>query len=303
MHKRFHVIIVREDGKQYHNRVLEWFQVRKHLMTAGAVLGSLVLGTVAFLCLALVQGNLVRKNVLLAHREKRLEQALRDLGKNLDDANVRLGQSQSRLSGIEELARKQHLKITPTAGVGGAHTGAESGDIRVCTPDGSARSLSEGVLSLREQVDYIFKETKAVSRALRPRLDQMAHTPSTWPVPGFISSGFGYRHDPMNGSREFHEGIDIATRYGTPIKAPAEGLVVFTGWRSGYGKCIEISHGMGLSTRYAHLSKILIKNGDHVRRYQVIGRTGSTGRSTGPHLHYEVRRKGVPINPKRFLLY
>jgi len=294
---------MREDGKQYHNRVLEWFQIRKHFLAAGGVIGFLVLGTISFLCLALVQGNLLRKNVLLAHRERRMEQALKDLGKNLDDANVRLGQSQSQLSSIEELAHEQHLKITPTAGVGGPLTGADSSDSPVCTSDGSTRSLSEGVLSLREQVDYIFNETKAVSGALRPRLDQMAHTPSTWPVPGFISSGFGYRRDPMNGSREFHEGIDIATRYGTPVKAPADGLVVFTGWRSGYGKCIEISHGMGLSTRFAHLSKILIRNGDHVRRYQVIGRSGSTGRSTGPHLHYEVRRRGVPINPKRFLLY
>jgi len=116
-----------------------------------------------------------------------------------------------------------------------------------------------------------------------------------------MSSGYGTRIDPFNGRLARHTGQDFAGGYGSKIFAAADGVVADTGWQTGYGKAIDVTHGYGLSTKYGHLSKILVKDGQHVKKGQVIGLEGSTGRSTGPHLHYEVRYNNVPLNPKNFL--
>lgn len=117
----------------------------------------------------------------------------------------------------------------------------------------------------------------------------------------FISSGFGFRSDPFNGSAAFHAGLDFRGPYGAPIYAAARGVVSFVGQRSGYGNCVEIDHGNGLLTRYAHMSAFRTQAGARVGPGDVIGAIGSTGRSTGPHLHFEVRIHDRPVNPKPFL--
>ncbi|MDY6821370.1 MAG: peptidoglycan DD-metalloendopeptidase family protein [Deferribacterota bacterium] len=118
---------------------------------------------------------------------------------------------------------------------------------------------------------------------------------------GYISSIFGYRISPFSGRRVIHSGLDIATNYGTPIKAVANGIVIFAGYKALYGRMVMIDHGYGYITRYGHCSKLLVKEGDYVKRGQTIAKIGSTGRSTGPHVHYEVLYKGVPINPQEFI--
>lgn len=126
--------------------------------------------------------------------------------------------------------------------------------------------------------------------------------PAGWPVQhAYISSYYGSRIDPFNGHSEFHGGIDFATKRGTPVHAVAEGIVTFTGVRHGYGKVVEIDHGNGYTTRYAHNRKILAHEGQHVRVGQVISKVGSTGRSTGPHLHFEVWHHGRSVNPLAFV--
>jgi murein DD-endopeptidase MepM/ murein hydrolase activator NlpD len=131
---------------------------------------------------------------------------------------------------------------------------------------------------------------------------KLSSTPSIWPSKGWVSSPFGWRRDPFTGRRRFHEGLDITNRCGTPVVAPADGIVVFAGRHGGYGNVIYISHGFGISTRYGHLHKITVKVGQHVQRGDIIGEIGSTGRSTGPHLHYEVRVNNKPVNPINFIL-
>ncbi len=127
-------------------------------------------------------------------------------------------------------------------------------------------------------------------------------TPSIWPIKGRISSSFGNRVDPFLGKGAFHPGVDLSTDRGTPVVATADGIIATAGWSGGYGKLIEIRHGAnGLSTRYAHLTEIFSRPGQVVRRGEVIGRAGSTGRSTSSHLHYEVRYKGTPVNPYKYL--
>jgi murein DD-endopeptidase MepM/ murein hydrolase activator NlpD len=134
-------------------------------------------------------------------------------------------------------------------------------------------------------------------------LRERGFTPSIWPVNGKLESGFGGRHDPFGGSSyEFHTGQDIVVPSGTPVIAGARGKVIFVGWQNGYGRLIEIDHGGGLTTRYGHLSEFDVALGQEVGRGEFIGRVGSTGRSTGPHLHYEVRINDDPVDPLQYLL-
>lgn len=130
----------------------------------------------------------------------------------------------------------------------------------------------------------------------------LAHTPSLWPTKGWISSRFGQRISPFTNEREFHKGLDISTSKLSPILAPADGVVSSVRWDHGYGKILTINHDYGLKTRYAHLEESLVKKGQYVKRGQKIALVGNTGRTTGPHLHYEVHLNGAPVNPLRYIL-
>jgi murein DD-endopeptidase MepM/ murein hydrolase activator NlpD len=145
------------------------------------------------------------------------------------------------------------------------------------------------------QLDEALKtldEVKEIARQL----------PFANPVPGArITSSFGMRRDPILGTRAHHSGMDFRASPGDPIRATGAGTVVAAGWNGGYGRMVEIDHGRGIVTRYAHLSRIAVKEGDRVTAGRIIGRAGTSGRSTGPHLHYEVRLEGAPTNPLKFL--
>lgn len=131
--------------------------------------------------------------------------------------------------------------------------------------------------------------------------DKMNRTPSIMPVSGPISSPFGYRRNPFGGwSSEFHNGIDIATSYGTAVRAAASGTVTFSGWDGYWGRRVEINHGDGIVTFYAHNSRLTVKPGATVEKGEVIAYSGNTGRSTGTHLHYTVFKDGVPVNPLNY---
>lgn len=135
---------------------------------------------------------------------------------------------------------------------------------------------------------------------LEGKRNLLAATPSIRPLKGWLSSRFGYRESPFTGRREFHRGLDIATHAGSPIIAPANGLVTFAGGKGLMGNMVVIEHGFGMVTRYGHAKKLLKKKGDRVKRGEVIALVGNTGRSTGPHLHYEVRLNGVAVNPMNY---
>jgi murein DD-endopeptidase MepM/ murein hydrolase activator NlpD len=130
----------------------------------------------------------------------------------------------------------------------------------------------------------------------------LAHTPVVAPVVGVITDGFGPRLDPVTGKPAFHEGLDISVAIGTVVTAPADGVVVFANRDSGYGRLIKINHGYGYTTLYGHLEKFLVKEGAKVTRGQPIGKVGMSGRTTGPHLHYEVWKDGEKQNPLHYIL-
>ncbi|MDE5998360.1 MAG: M23 family metallopeptidase, partial [Muribaculaceae bacterium] len=133
--------------------------------------------------------------------------------------------------------------------------------------------------------------------------EKIARIPSVMPInikDYTMSSGYGYRRDPVYGTAKFHEGLDFAAATGTPVFATADAVVEVAERKDAYGNCIDLNHGYNYMTRYAHLSQILVKTGQHVKRGEMIGKVGSTGKSTGSHLHYEVRFKGEPQNPVHY---
>lgn len=145
-----------------------------------------------------------------------------------------------------------------------------------------------------ESLEYIYEEVTNKKQLLD-------HTPSIRPCEGYLSRGFGMKPDPFTGWMQFHQGMDFAAPRGTPIYASAHGKVVFTGWCGALGKVVKIDHGYNYLTVYGHLNSIKVRKGQEVRRGQLIGGMGSTGYSTGPHLHYEVRYRGHPTDPSRFI--
>ncbi len=146
------------------------------------------------------------------------------------------------------------------------------------------------------------KESLQLWKDLSDKNDILLTTPSIRPTGGWISSTFGTRSSPFSGDLSQHKGLDIAADSGTPIVAPASGIVSYASFDEGYGKLISIDHGHGIVTRFGHCSQMYVKVGQQVRRGDIIGAVGTTGRSTGPHLHYEVRLGGVPVNPEKFIL-
>ena len=162
--------------------------------------------------------------------------------------------------------------------------------------------FSELLSKLARQVDERSDQLGVLEALLVQDSANRKFLPTLAPiVEGWYSSNFGYRVDPFTGAKSFHEGIDFPANVGTAIVAAASGKVVYAGYHAEYGKIIEIDHGNGLLSRYAHASQIFVNEGDLVVRGQRLGSVGSTGRSTGPHLHFEVRLNGVPQNPVRFL--
>ncbi len=164
------------------------------------------------------------------------------------------------------------------------------------------REMHEQVGSLELASTTQKQSFETILKKLEDKRNLLASTPSVFPAKGWISSSFGYRKSPFTGRREMHKGLDIAARKGEPIIATANGVVSFSGKKGLLGKTVVIDHGHGVSTRYGHCYKILKKRGDAVKRGDVIARIGNTGRSTGPHLHYEVRLNGVQVNPIKYII-
>jgi murein DD-endopeptidase MepM/ murein hydrolase activator NlpD len=164
------------------------------------------------------------------------------------------------------------------------------------------RSMHSAIDNLDSEIALCEKDKTELHKFLENQKVLLASTPSIWPTNGWLSSRFGYRISPFTGKKEFHRGIDIATRMGAPIVAPADGIVLKIYSDHGYGKVLAVSHGYGVITRYAHLNKALVKKGQYVKRGETIALVGNSGRSTGPHLHYEVHLNRVAVDPLRYVL-
>ena len=166
-------------------------------------------------------------------------------------------------------------------------------------------SVDEGEGGLAIPIDELFNTNEIDLSSVIPGLDYIIHnlrtTPLGYPTIGRITSGFGLRRNPVTGRIEFHLGVDIANKCGTPVRAPADGKVIKAGWCGLMGNCIVIKHNNDFLTRYGHLAKLLVRKGDFVERGQIIGMLGNSGRSTGPHLHYTIKYKTKIVNPISYL--
>lgn len=155
---------------------------------------------------------------------------------------------------------------------------------------------------IKKTANEVEQNLKILDQYFKDQSLRLAALPSIWPTRGYLSGFFGNRRDPFTGKIDFHPGLDISTQLGNKVFATANGLIIVAEYRKGYGNVIIIDHGYGFSTLYAHLSKIAVKEGQKVKRWDVIGFVGTTGKSTGPHLHYEVRRYNQSVNPLDFIL-
>ena len=203
------------------------------------------------------------------------------------------------------------LHMAALLGVGGAE---DSRAFTAAIPGGPAAAAVQGdpaLADLRQVAETLFAVRAALSQqrdgledvrsALADEQARREATPSIWPTRGLVTSGFGWRRSPFGWGRQFHGGLDIAAPRGSPVVATASGRVVFSGWDGAFGNAVIIDHGYGYRTLYAHNAYNTVRVGDMVRRGQVIAYVGSTGRSTGPHLHYEVHVNGRRVNPWNYL--
>lgn len=197
----------------------------------------------------------------------------------------------NRVEAVEDATRR----LSEISGVNGQNESAQTNEHGA---GGPLLLMDEAAIATLEvRAARLEKELREYENALRER-----RIPSVWPVLGRMTDGFGVRGNPFGGgAAEFHAGQDIATSWGTPVTAAAEGTVTFAGAQNGYGQVVILDHGDGLTTRYGHLSRIEVVEGQQLARGEELGRVGSTGRSTGPHLHYEVRINDTAVNPRGYL--
>lgn len=277
------------------------------LAAAGLVLAVLILSSL-FSYVTVRHAAEVRlpflQSLLMSVREQETRKTQEFLRENLNAMAVRLGQMQAQLMRLdtlgERLGQLAGIKVPEskpqdtTSGQGGPLLAPS----RPLTAEDLQHQLDQLSRQLESKSDYLgLIESELMDE--RVRRNQL---PTALPVEAqWNASGFGWRIDPFTGEQAMHEGIDFIAETGTPIVAAAAGIVVTSEFHPQYGNVIEIDHGNDLVTRYAHASKRLVKHGAIVKRGQKIAEVGSTGRSTGPHLHFEVRYKGVAQNPSRFL--
>lgn len=252
---------------------------------------------------ALTTGTLnVARNTEQWLDNERLRSELRHFKQENQDLRQTLQRVGDRLSSLELLAEEvQGLsRLASRQGRNGGPFQVYFSRLTFSEGDGAPLpARSEGFRSLFENAD---RQIDELAELYRYRYFRLSHTPSTWPVEGILRDRFGFIRNRFGaGQSRYHRGIDIATRPGSLVMASADGTVHSTSWRSHYGKTIILKHHFGLSTVYAHLSGYNVKPGDLVQRGQVIGFVGNTGRSTGPHLHYEVRIGDMSVNPLRYL--
>ena len=259
-----------------------------------ATLGGLV-ATVLYFDTSFDRSELSRieqENDELRAVNLRFESSIRDM-------EGRLGDYQQRIHRLAIVAGVADLSPVGEPGIGGRDPRFERPEIDRLVED---PGLDSNLRSLDHRLRSLNGEMATLEQSLESRRLRLSSLPTIAPVRGIYTSGFGYRKDPFTGRRAFHQGIDITAPRGREVIAPGDGVVITAGNVAGYGRVVYLSHGFGITTRFGHLWRIKVEVGDRVKRGEVIGLVGSTGRSTGNHLHYEVRVDGRSENPLGYIL-
>jgi murein DD-endopeptidase MepM/ murein hydrolase activator NlpD len=286
------------------------FTVTLPHLIAGAVVGMFSVLILAF-CIQWVifrfapsLNSPLLNSLILSVQHEQNEKVQSYLRENLNAMAARLGQMQAQLLRLDTLGERlaktagfkpQEFMFDQQPGRGGAPSSLPTYDL-------SLGDLTQQINLLTRQMEDRTEKLGILDSLMIVDSAKKKLLPSILPIEGgWYSSNYGWRIDPITGVRAFHEGMDFMAEMGTPARAAAGGMVIYSDFHSQYGNMIEIDHGNGLITRYAHLSKRLVKNGDVVMSGSTVGAVGTTGRSTGPHLHFEVRQNGAPLNPVQFL--
>jgi murein DD-endopeptidase MepM/ murein hydrolase activator NlpD len=285
MAKRHHTIILIPHA---HAKLRKWQVTNLQVAVAAGAFLLLTLAAAAFTWVHFSKNA----NPVEIARLKSENERLRKTNLTFDSSVKRL---QGQLSQYEERTRQ----LAIVAGVEGLGSGAEAG-IGGGTPLEEAGA--SGLPVLESRASQLAGALNAVEAKLNERVRWISSTPAIAPVKGIFTSGFGVRADPMTHGRGDHQGVDIAAAPGQPVRASADGVVIQAAEIGGLGQAVFIAHGFGVTTRYGHMSRIEVRPGQRVKRGDVVGRVGNTGRSTGYHLHYEVRVDGDPVNPLGYIL-
>ena len=254
--------------------------------------------SVVVMGLAVVASLLLSVNFLYSlqksHQLKNLRGKNTQLKKLADEYQVKLADLEKRLQDLDQ-------KTDTLALLSGVETQGQGASGGVGGMENPTAKLNRDEMLLKWQ-EVLAKRVDGLKEVWDQEAARLRITPTITPVKGIPTAGFGNRHDPFGAGREFHGALDISCPSGRPVVATADGLVTDASFQGGLGKCITLFHGLGLSTKYGHLSRIVVKSGEKIKRGAIVGYSGSTGRSTGPHLHYEVLQNGSPINPLQYIL-
>lgn len=293
MAKKFYTIMIVPHAAAKFRRIRV---SRNLLITAGCVIGVLsicglliphFLWTTTTLRASLAESR--RENSELRHTNERFDASITDLRGKLSDIESKAAKF-AMMVGVEDVA-------TPQLAAGGS-----SFDVQGLAPKASAPILQGEIDTLRERSGQLENSFQVLDTAFQKQALTLSSTPSIFPVRGLLGNGYGWRRDPFTGIRDFHKGLDIIAPLGTQVVAPADGIITRVGRAGGFGNSVLISHGQGVVTRYGHLQATRVKVGQRVKRGDPIATVGSTGRSTGPHLHYEVLVHRRHVDPVKYII-
>jgi len=292
-------------GREVISLKIPYWLVRTAIVTAGLVIILVVYLAYSFSAVKAeiaTMGQLRKVNAAQAKEIKELSK-VSDSIQQKAQAVEDLDEQVRKLLGLEKASEKQPSRGTGSRNIGITEPARSSAAKTLSGANLAATAnLRNDMVRLDSQLDDQMASLTYLKKAVQQRLNYLASIPNRWPVYGRITSTFGTRKSPFGRRREFHDGLDIAARKGTPVRAAGTGIISFAGWKSGYGRVAIIKHGNGYSTWYAHNSAILVKSGEKVQKGQVISRVGSTGRSTGPHLHFMVTVNGKLTDPRKVLI-
>ena len=271
-------------------------QLRKLVVPAYLLHGLAVLAIIGSITVVAAIGSYSRmlwkvgNYNALRHDQESLKKQYRELQTSVKDTN-------QRLDSLQSLA----TEVAMTYGVMRYHPAAFDQMDSAATPEDAFDRSVEQYSFLKRNAAAIAVSAGGLRLMPASAFADSTYTPSIWPLLGRITDGFGERLDPFSGEGAFHTGVDVGADYGAPVHVTADGMVLDAGQHSGYGRLVIVDHGFGLTTWYAHLSSYAVVPGTRVKRGEVIGYAGISGRSTGPHVHYEVRMNNAPVNPWRYM--
>ncbi|MEX2208125.1 MAG: M23 family metallopeptidase [Myxococcota bacterium] len=261
------------------------------------------------IALLVLSVDYVRVRVSLSELERlRRETAaqrkeLHTYAEQMETISTKLGQIDGFERKLRVITNLDPADPLPLPGIGGTDGQLlDADDVSWLSRAKRHEIIREGLETLADAADAQEQSLQGLITHLEDQAVRLVHTPSISPTHGWITSSFGYRTSPQTGGREFHKGLDIAGRTGTPILSPADGEVIYATSKRSLGNAVKVRHGYGVETVYGHMQELLVKPGERVKRGQQLGLMGSTGRSTGPHLHYAVLVNGKAVNPRNYIL-